>query len=578
MLIVTMKKALLLLSAALLASSAFAATPKDTLVIQSGNDVPTLDPGAAYDSASGSIVENMYETLVTYKGRSLTQLEPMLATGWKITNRGRIYTFDLRQNVKFHSGNPMTCADAEYTFQRNLVTNSSASGNWFLAESLLGSQDNAFTDKTLTFAKIDQAVQCNGAGQLVFNLPKADPAFLSKLAFIGQGIVEKAYSAKLGEWSGTEADWKVWVGKDLNESKLNRAPNGTGAYRFVSADASSVLLEAFPGYWGGEPSIKRVVRQKVADSTTRQLAFLKGDSDFSEGAGRASDEAQIKGKPGVTWLDNLPNVVSSALMMNESIKDPAMLGSGKLDGKGIPADFFSNVNVRKAFNYAFNYDEYISALLNGKGQRRTMLLPETFPGYDDNVKTYSYDPAKAADYFKRAYDGQLWKNGFVLNVNYRANRPLAQTTMELLKKTVESLNPKFRINLQPKIWSDLLSDSRKGKETLLLMSWLPDYADPDNFMYTFYASDGYYAQTTYYKDARMDRWLTQAREADDTSERNRLYSQIGNRAYDTAAYIVIPVANNYQFFRSSIKGISAETFNPMRNFSGGVLWKDLSKN
>jgi peptide/nickel transport system substrate-binding protein len=116
-------KKLALLSTLLLVGSAFAAAPQDTLVVQEANDIPTLDPTATYDTASGAVVENIYETLLTYKGASIRELEPLLATKWTISNGGKTYTFDLRKNVKFHSGNTMTCADAEYTFERNLVTN-----------------------------------------------------------------------------------------------------------------------------------------------------------------------------------------------------------------------------------------------------------------------------------------------------------------------------------------------------------------------------------------------------------------------------------------------------------------------
>ena len=103
-------KKLSILSLVLAASTAFAASPADTLVIQSSSDVPTMDPGVTYDTASSSLVDNMYETLLTYKGASLTQLEPRLATGWKITNGGKTVTFDLRKGVKFHSGATMTAA------------------------------------------------------------------------------------------------------------------------------------------------------------------------------------------------------------------------------------------------------------------------------------------------------------------------------------------------------------------------------------------------------------------------------------------------------------------------------------
>ncbi|WP_135228861.1 ABC transporter substrate-binding protein [Deinococcus fonticola] len=570
-----MKKLLLL--SWLLLGAAQAAAPQDTLVIMQGADIPTLDPGAAYDDSSGSIVENVYERLVGYKGSSIRQFEPMLATKWAISNGNKTYTFDLRKGVKFHSGAPFTCADARYTFQRNLVTNNSNSGNWFLSESLLGTQDNAWKDKTITWARIQKAVECNAAGQLVFNMPKPDGTFLAKLAFYGNGIVERAYSAKIGEWSGTEKDWRDWVGKDLTDSKLSRAPNGTGAYRFLRMDAGSILLEAFPAYWGGKAPIDRVLRRKVTDQAVRIQAFLKGDADFIEGGSRAVDEEQIKGKPGVGWVDDLPNVTAAAILMNNSIKDPRLIGSGKLDGQGIPADFFANINVRKAFSYAYNYPEAINVLLNGKGKQRTMLMPDAFFGYDDSIKMYTYNPAQAAYFFKQAYKGELWNKGFKLVVNYRAGSVGAQTNFELLKKSIEAINPKFKIVLQPKQWSDLISDSKLGKESLFLITWIPDYADPDNFLYTYYASDGFYSSVSNYRDERMDILLQQARQTGNPVERSKWYSQLGKRAYDTAPAINMAAATRFVHFRNNLVGISAENFNPMLTSPGGVLWKDLRK-
>ncbi|MBZ9715013.1 ABC transporter substrate-binding protein [Deinococcus multiflagellatus] len=563
-----MKKLVVL--GAFLASVASASVPKDTLVFMSAGDISTLDPGATYDVFSSGLVDQMYETLVTYRGTSIRDLEPLLATRWTISNGGTTYTFDLRRNVKFHSGATMTCADAEYTFERNLVTNSGASGNWFLSEALLGSGANANDDKSVTWARIDHSVECNAAGQLVFTLPRVDPAFLAKLAYSGQAIIEKNYTAGLGEWSGTERDWKAWVGKDLSGSNLSKKPNGTGPYRLVKAEPDVHLFEASNVYWGPVPAIRHVIRQRVPELAARQQAFLRGDADFIEGASRSVDEAQVRGKPGVTWVDELPNVGAAAIVMNQNISAPSLLGSGKLDGKGIPANFFSDVNVRRAFNAAFNAQQFIREVQDGKGAVRTMLLPDSFPGYDAGVGTFRYDAAAAAAYFKKAWGGQVWNNGFTLTANYRADTPAAQAAMELLKKNVEALNPKFRINLLPKPWSELFAASLRGEEAMVLIGWAPDYADPDNFMSTFYASDGFYSPSSHLKDAQMDQWLKAARATVNTAERNRLYSLVGRRAYEQAPYIVLPAPVGYAFYRSEVQGWM---FNPMT----ALQWKRLSK-
>ena len=225
-----------------------------TLVIQRGSDIPTLDPGTVYDTSSGELLENVYEPLVQYKGTSLTDLEGLLATDWKMNDAGTEYRFTLRPDVKFHTGNPFTCADAEYTFRRNLVTNTSDSGNWFLTESLLGTGSNANDDPSITWDKISSAVKCDGE-TLVFTLPKADPAFLAKLAFRGQSIVDSKHAIEIGEWDGTEKTWKEHVGKDINASPLAKSPSGTGPYSIVSSDSTGVTFKANDNYWGGAPSI-----------------------------------------------------------------------------------------------------------------------------------------------------------------------------------------------------------------------------------------------------------------------------------------------------------------------------------
>ncbi len=571
-----MNKALLTLSLSLV-TLAGAAAPKDTLVIQSAGDYPTLDPVMTYDTGSGQYVENIYETLLQYKGSSVRDLQPMLATGYKITSGGKVVTFDLRKNVKFHSGNAFDCADAEYTFRRALVVNSAESWTWFLSEPLLGTPSNANQDRSITWARITKAVDCNAQGQLVFNLAKVDPAFLAKLVFAGASIVDREHAIKIGEWDGTEKTWKTWVGKDLNDSALSKNPSGTGAFSLVKRDANATILKAFPKYWGGAPALQNVIVQKVGEQATRLEALKRGDADLVE-TGPRPVLAQLRGQPGLRIIDDLPNIGSSVIFMNEKISDAKALGSGKLDGKGIPANFFSDVNVRRAFSYALDYQRYIQEVQLGKGTQRTMALPDSFPGYDAKVRKYTFDKAKATAYFKRAFGGKLWKEGFTFTAHYRAGAVAQQTMMEMLKQAVESLNPKFKMNVEGKQWSEMLRDSKDGGEAMILMAWAPDYADPDNFVNTFYHSEGYYGPRLNYKDTSVDAWVTQARTTTDAAKRNRLYSLIGNRAFETAPFILLPAGTGFTVVRENLKGVSKDAFNPMLSFSyTGTYWRELSK-
>ena len=222
----------------------------------------------------------------------------------------------------------------------------------------------------------------------------------------------------------------------------------------------------------------------------------------------------------------------------------------------------------------FDYDRYIKEVQLGKGTKRTMALPDMFFGYDKNVKMYSYDPKLAAAFFRKAFGGQLWENGFVLKASYRAGSVVAQTAMEMLKASVEKLNPKFKIELTAKPWSEFLSSSRQSKEAMIILGWAPDYADPDNFIYTFYHSDGFYKPRLNFSDRVMDGLIEQARQTTDRAKRQALYSQVGNRGYELAPFILVPAGVGFLVYNDKIKGLE-ENYNIM--LSGGYFWKDISK-
>ncbi|WP_261664994.1 ABC transporter substrate-binding protein [Deinococcus sp. Marseille-Q6407] len=555
------------------------ANTADTLIIQQSADIPTLDPGTTYDTSSGQVVENMYETLVDYDGASLNKMVPGLATKWEEGNGGKQYRFTMRDGVKFHTGNPMTCEDAKYTFQRNLVTNTSSSGNWFLSESLLGTPANANDDKDglVTWKAIQAAVQCDG-NVLVFNLPKVDPSFVPKLAYLGQGIVDSKHAKEIGEWDGTEKTWKDAVGKDLEGSPLSKDPSGTGPFKFQSRDANNIIVERFDGYWGKAPALKTVVLQIVPEEASRNQAFLNGDADVVEVAGgRPFIEQQLTGKPGIKIIDNLPNTYVFGISMNQKVKDPVNLGSGKLDGQGIPADFFKDPDVRKGFIAAFDQKAYIDQVQSGKGQPRNFMLPDTFLGYDPSLPAPQFDLKVAEEYFKKAWGGKVWENGFTINASTRQGNLEHQTMMEMIKQNVESLNPKFKINLNQKQWSDILADARAGKEALTVATWAPDYADPDNFVHTFYDSKGYYNVRTGINDPELDKMIDQARSTTDEAKRKDLYRQIAQRSMDQGYFIMMPTNPQIRAIRDNVKGVDETTYNPMRSFTMGVLWKNISK-
>lgn len=571
-------KRILALFALLVASAAFAVAPADTYVYQTIGGIDTLDPLLVYDTASGEVVGNIYETLYGYAGDSITEFEPSLATSYEISADQLTYTFHLREGVKFHSGNTMTCRDVEYSIERALVVNSADSGVWFLSESLLGTADNAANDDSVTWAAIDASIECADDMTAVFTIDHVDPAFFAKLLFVNASIIDSAWAIEQGMWDGTEATWEDWVGRDMRQEALHLAASGTGAYQLASADENRQVATAFADYWGGEPPLKNVVIEAVPEQASRILALRQGDADRVGAGDLATILTQLEGAEGVQILSE-PHWASTsvgAIFFNQHIVDvdnSDIIGSAALDGNGIPSDFFSDIDVRKCFAYSFDQQTFIDQVLAGHGQILTMALPTSFLGYDASIPYYDLDPEAAERHCRAAWDGELWEVGFDFTATYNEGNTSRQAALEIIKANIEDLNPNFNMDVRAIAWPDFLELQRNSRTSAFVLGWAPDYADPSNFIDTFYLSTGYFGSTYHFSNPVIDGLIQEANATTDQAEREALYKQVGALAYELAPVVPYPAATPYMFISEALQGAY---FNNMYG-SGGFLWKDVSK-
>lgn len=573
-----MKRFLALLSLSA-AAAAFAAAPSDTYVYQTIGGIDTLDPLLVYDTASSEIVGNVYETLYGYVGDSITEFEPALATSYEISDDGLTYTFTLREGVKFHSGNTMTCRDVEYSIERALVVNSADSGVWFLSEALLGTADNADEDDSVTWELIDGAVECTDDHTVVFTLDHVDPAFFVKMMFVNASVVDSAWAIEQGMWDGTGDTWRDWVGRDMRQEGLHLAASGTGAYALASADENRQVATAFADYWDGEPQISNVVVETVPEQASRILALRQGDADRIDTGDLATILAQLENASGVQVLSE-PHWASTsvgAIFFNQAIVEEDnrdIIGSGELDGKGIPGDFFSDLDLRKCFAYSFDQQTFIDQVLAGHGEVLTMALPASFLGYDPDLPVYDLDPEAAEEHCRAAWDGEVWENGFEFTATYNEGNTSRQAALEIIKANIEDLNAGFTMHVRAIAWPDFLELQRVSKTSAFVLGWAPDYADSSNYIDTFYLSSGYFGATYHFKDDEVDELIRAANSTTDADEREAHYRRIGELGYELVPVVPYPANTPFMFISEALEGAY---FNNMYG-SGGFLWKDVSKN
>lgn len=573
-----------LLLLALVVNLLAAAAIAQTLVVLADYGFYSLDPVESYDSDHS----NLYEGLYGYRRGSANEYEPVLATSYSVSDDGLTYVFHLREGVTFHSGNPFTCADVAYSMKRALVMNPADSGVWVLAEALLGSGANAVealgsgaTDERFAayWAAIDGSVACPDAMTAVIHVAAAGPATFAKLMVTAGYVVDSEWAKANGEWDGTGATWRAWVGTGVGEHYMSSRASGTGAYRLVSSVAGlSWRFEANRGYWGGAPRIPSVRVRVVQDQGRRVAALLAGDADFIDMWNRSS-LGEVAGRPGVRVYDasTNPNLAgrqgTRVLYFNEVVQGPpAFLGSGKLDGLGVPPDFFSDPDARKCFAYSFDPETYMADALGGLGELRSMALPAAFLGEAAGVPAYGLDLAKAEAHCRAAWSGELWERGMVITLPFPIDDDFllaGEVTLRALKANLELLNDKFEVEVRGVPWGRYYS--QLSATPVAVIGDTPAYGDPDALLRSFYASTGAYASSFGYANSEIDALISAAAATYDLAERAELYGRIGRLAYEDAPFIVLPMEADFFVMSDRVYGLGEKPVYP-----GGWTWKDLS--
>jgi len=256
------------------------------------------------------------------------------------------------------------------------------------------------------------------------------------------------------------------------------------------------------------------------------------------------------------------------------------IGSGALDGEGIPVDFFDDLDVRKAFCYAFNYDVYIADALQGEGVQRGSPVVEGLYGYWEDTPMYEYDLDLAKTHIMAAWDGEAWDNGFKFTLLYNAGNLPRKTACELLSEAWASIGAtngtpeKFQISVQALAWPTILGKIFGTRDMpMFQIGWLPDYPHADNFIFPFMHTSGAFSRWQGYGDATTDAAIQAALLETDYPTQMGLYEDLQQQYYDDAPGIVLAQPIVRRYFTPHINNF---IYNPCESsYAGRIL--DMTK-
>jgi len=596
----------------------FAAPDATTYVTQTFGDIGTLDPALGYDTASNTPIQNIYETLIWFNGTDATTYVPVLATEVPTVDNGGIsedgltYTFHIREGVTFHDGAELTPSDIAYSFQRGLLQGDPNGPQFLFIEPIMGYPSGLITESLdpagehagdiewlQALPAEDLAAVCeevktkivadDAAGTVTFNMAQSWGPMLATLAGTWGSAIDQDWATAQGDWDGDCATWQNFYAPGTENSKITAVTNGTGPYMLDHwTPGEEYVLTANPNYWrpageamweggpSGVPALQTVIVQNVEEWGTRFAALQAGDA-ANVALGSAADRPQVDPFVGETCLpdgtctvsaenpngplrkfDDIPATSRTDIFPTWSIApDSAYIGSGQLDGNGIPPDFFSDINVRKAFATCMDYDTYIQEVQLGEGIRDNGPIPHGMLGYNEDGPMYEYDQEACAAYLAEAWDGQLPETGFRMQIAFNAGNTARQTVAQILQSNIGAAAEEglYNVEVVSLPWPTFLNAFRASQLPVSISGWAEDIHDPHNWVqpYTF----GTFGGRQGLPDdiiAKYTELASAAATESDPAVREQLYFDIQQQFYDDALSIILSQQTGARYEQRYVNG------------------------
>lgn len=450
------------------------ASGKDSIVVGLNSDITSLDPAYAYDHTTNQVVNQITEGLLTFDAAGA--LQPKLCKSWEAVD-ATTYVYEIRDDVKFSDGSPMTMEDVMFSITRHQDPELASYVAW-------------------CYDSVD-TIEQTGDWEITVKLAKPDATWQYTFATTAGHIISKSYYDEHKDTFGTPAGGIL----------------GTGAYTFTSwTTGSEIVLDYNENYWAQEvPDVKHITFEIIEEETTRVTAMVNGQIDFTLDP-PTELLSQLEGASNVN-LTEVPAWSILYLAMNCQ-KAP-----------------FDDVNVRKAISYAIDKEALYQSLLTKEGTEANNSIPfssalygtetESWTAFAETAVEYSGDLEKA----KECLAASAYPDGFdcTLYVNTNSLRnSIALYVQQALKEiginvAIETRSGDEMITIQ--------FGSGQRDYDMAIVKWEADYLDPSGNLYPLFysanAGEGG-ANTANYQNPEVDALIEEQLASIDLDERTKL--------------------------------------------------------
>lgn len=490
-----------------------------------------LDPHSSYDYRSVLAILGAYEGLIALKGDKTDQYIGVIAEGWGPNADKSVWTFHIRDGVKFQDGSPCDSAAILSSYDRQFT----------LGLGPIGVLGRFITD-------YKHQITAPDAKTVVFSLGKPQPLFEAALAASYGPYIVNAAAMKTHEANG---DWgHVW-------EQTNAVGTGTGPYKITSFDpAQQLTMEKFDGYWAGWSGshFEKILLRAVAEESTRRQLLEQGEADIVDTL-TSEDIVALKTNPNLTVQEN-KSTETVYFTMTEY---------GPLE----------KPEARQAMCYAFPYNDVIQGIYKGYATQLAGGVAELCRGYAPGTFQYTTDLAKAKALLATAGVAQGTTISMAIDSSIETTKAAAQLFQANLVQIGITLD--IQVQEATSLITLLYGDAPASQRPNMSFDfWWPDYNDAWNHLYpqvdsASWGSKG--ANTGLYKNDQVDQLLASAKDAPDEATYNKAMAdvqQIISKDDPPAIYYAQP--EWVVVFQKNVQGV---VFNPIN--IGTYRFYDMSR-
>lgn len=450
---------------------------------------PQIDPGVGADLGAATVLINVYDPLVMPKKDG--SVEPWIAKEWTVSPDGKTWTFTIRDDVKFHSGNPLTANDVAYTMQRLLDM---GEGFGYLFSSTI-KEAKAVDDTTVEFV-------CNKpTGTLL--------ATLVRLYILDSKLVEENYGE--GDY-GDKGDY--------GKAFLLENDAGSGPYKVKEYAANShVLCEQNTEYWNElDPNAPKGFKAIGSNEAVTVKTMME------------RKELELTDKYQTSETINALGKVDGIDIMETNSGDIMYL---LLNNSKAPTD---DPHVRKALAYMMDYDVVCKDIFPSSSKADSIISSSAL-GHK-KMFDYSFDIEKAKEEIAQSkYADNI--QDYPIEVCWVAETPDREKLALLIQAAADQIGVKVNVVKTP--WASVVDNASSAETTpnVTTTGFASDYSEAGGVFDSALSSKnaGTWMNCCWIDDSKLDEMIDDALTTIDNDERVAKYEAIQDYLADQCVMI-----------------------------------------